>query len=439
MDRRTFLSIALATPAFGGAADVLGQGRAAKPAPAKPAPGKPAVPPKPAAGVAWTQWGGPQRNFHTEASGIKDTWPASGPPVVWKRPLGEGYSSAVVENNVLYTMYGRPREEVVVAMSADTGKTLWEQTNPMTFNSDAPEQGNGPYATPLIVGNQLFTAGVAGRLQCFDKTSGKLMWTQQLWDTHSGSRLMYGYSSSPIAFRDLVIVPVGGRGRSLMAFRQADGSTAWARQNYGNVYSSPLLINVSGLEQLAAVLDGAVIAVNPHNGDLQWEVPFKADYSIAIATPLYGPDNLMFVSAEYNAGAKVIELQRTGDRTQAKELWSSPRLRLHHGNAIRVGDTIYFSSGGKGSQAILSAVDARSGKIHWQERSIEKATFVWADQKLITLDQDGNLMIAHPSPQGFNVAAKAPLLSRLSWTPPTLVGTRLYVRDRRSLMAVDLG
>lgn len=61
-------------------------------------------------------------------------------------------------------------------------------------------------------------------------------------------------------------------------------------------------------------------------------------------------------------------------------------------------------SGGKGSQAILSAVDARSGKIHRQERSIQKATFVWADDKLITLDQDGNLMIAHPSPAGFTSA-----------------------------------
>jgi hypothetical protein len=105
---------------------------------------------------------------------------------------------------------------------------------------------------------------------------------------------------------------------------------------------------------------------------------------------------------------------------------------------MRVGGAIYFSSGGKGSQAILSAVDARSGTIHWQERSIEKATFVWADQKLITLDQDGNLMIAHPSPQGFKISAKAPLLTNLSWTPPALVGTRLYIRDRRTLMSVDL-
>ena len=425
MDRRTFLRLALAAPAFGRAA-----GQAARPA---PAPRAPRV-------LPWTQWGGPYRNFHTEASGLKDTWPASGPRVMWKRSLGEGYSSPAVENGVLYTMYGKPREEVVLAANADTGQTLWEHATPMTFDSDAGrELGNGPYATPLLVGDRIFTTGVAGRLQCLDKKTGKVVWTQQLWTDHQGSRMMYGYAASPTAFRDTVIVPVGGRGKALMAFQQADGKVAWGKNDFGNVYSTPLLINVGGLEQLAALLDGAIVAVNPHNGDLQWQVPFKADYAIAISTPVWGPDNLLFVSSEYGGGAKVIELQRTGQQTKATELWSSNRLRLHHGNAIRIGDAIYFSSGGKGSQAILSAIDVRSGKIHWQERSIEKATFVWADEKLITLDQDGNFMIAHPSPQGFKIAAKASLLTHLSWTPPVLVGTRVYLRDRRSLMAVDLG
>ena len=416
MDRRTFLATALAAP-------VLGRRVAAQAT---------------RAGLAWTQWGGPRRNFQTDAAGIRDTWPASGPRVIWKRPLGDGYASTIVENGVVYTMYGKPRQEITLAASAETGATMWEQPAPVQFQSDAPEMGNGPYATPLLVGDRLFTAGVAGRLQCLDKKSGRLVWTQELWASHHGSPMMYGYSCSPIAFRDLIIMPVGGRGKALMAFKQADGSVAWSRDDFGNVYSSPLLINLAGLEQLVAVLDGAVIGVNPHNGDLQWQVPFKADYSIAVATPVWGPDNLLFVSAEYNAGSKVIELQRNGLQTKATELWSSNRLRLHHGNAMRIDDTIYFSSGGKGSQAILSAVDVRSGKIHWQQRSIQKATFVWADRKLITLDQEGTLMIAHPSPQGFEISAQAPLLTSLAWTPPVLVGTRAYLRDRKTMVAVDL-
>ena len=424
MDRRTFLTATLAVP-FVDAGKVLAQTQAL------------VKPPAPA--LAWTQWGGPNRNFQTEARGIKDTWPAAGPRVVWKRPLGEGYSSPAVENGVLYVMYGKPREEVVMAADAETGRTLWEHVTPMTFQSDvAREMGNGPYSAPLVVGNRLFTTGVAGRLQCLDKKTGKVLWTQQLWDEHGGSQLMYGYACSPIAFRELIIVPVGGRGRAVMAFQQSDGKVAWSRGNLGNAYSSPILINVSGLEQLAVLLDGAVMAVNPHNGDPQWQVPFKADYSIAVSTPVWGPDNLLFVSSEYNAGTKVIELTRNGLQTSARELWSSNRLRLHHGNAMRIGGTIYFSNGGKGSQAILTAVDARSGTIHWQQRSIEKATFVWADQKLITLDQEGTLMIAHPTPQDFKISAKAAMLTRLSWTPPVLVGTRLYIRDRKTMMALDL-
>jgi len=415
MRRRTFLQLAAATPAL-------------------------AQSDKPAAGVPWTQWGGPHRNFQTEAAGLKDQWPAAGPKVVWKRPLWEGYSSVAVENNVLYTMYGRPQEEIVLACDATNGKTLWEHATPMTFRSDAAaDMGNGPYSTPLIVGDRLFTTGVAGRLQAIEKKTGKLLWTQQLWLDHKGTRVMYGYASSPLAFRETVIVPVGGHGRAVMAFRQQDGSVVWAKNDFDNAYSSPLLIDVDGLEQLAMLMDGAVIAVNPHNGDLQWQVPFRAGYGIAVSTPVWGAGNLLFVSAEYDAGAKVIHLQRSGLQTKASEVWASNRLRLHHGNAMRLGDTAYLSSGGKGSVAIFTAVDVPSGKILWQDRSIGKATFVWADQKLITLDGDGNLMLVHPSPGGFKVAAKAELMTSLAWSPPTLVGTRLYMRDRRNMMAVDLG
>lgn len=429
MTRRGFLALAIAAPVFSHPVRSFAQRR--------PAPSAPAVP----RSASWPQWGGPHRNFMTEAAGLRDTWPASGPRVIWRRALGEGYSSIAVDGDVLYTMYGRRGQETVVAANAQTGATLWEHSEPMTFQSDAAqEQGNGPYATPLLVNARLFTTSVAGRLLCLEKATGRLLWNQDLGADHSGNRLMYGYASSPMAFRDTVILPVGGRGKAVMAFNQADGTVVWSRGDLGNVYSSPVIIDVDGLQQLVVLLDGAIMGFNPNNGDPQWQVPFQADYSIAIATPLWTPaDRLLFVSAEYNAGAKMIELARRGQQVVATERWSSNRLRLHHGNAMRVGSALYFTNGGKGSQPILTAVDAATGTILWQERSIEKATFVWADEKLLTLDQSGMLMIAHPSPKGFRVTARAELLTSLAWTPPTLVGTRAYIRDRKEMVAVDLG
>ncbi len=390
--------------------------------------------------ASWTQWGGPNRNFQVQTSGLKSQWPSSGPPVLWKRTLGDGYSSPAVEGGTIYTMYGVSGKEIATAISARTGKTIWETENPRSVQSDAArDMGNGPYATPLIAGGRVFTAGIAGRLQCLEAKTGKLIWKQDLWIDHDGTRLMYGYASSPIAFRETVIVPVGGKGKSVMAFRQEDGKPAWSRGDYRNAYSSPVLINVDGLEQLVTVMDGAVLAVNPNNGDPQWSVPFKAEYGISVSTPVWVPGNLLFVSAEYDAGSKMIRIVREGQQTKATEVWTSNRLRVHHGNVMCIDGTLYFSSGGKGSVAVLSAVDANSGKIHWQNRAVSKATFVWADKKLITLDQDGNLILAEPSPAGFKILTKAELLTNLSWTPPVLVGTKLYIRDRRSLIAVELG
>ncbi|MSV28797.1 MAG: hypothetical protein EXQ52_08630 [Bryobacterales bacterium] len=389
---------------------------------------------------AWRQWSGPNRNFEVpDSPPLKPQWPAAGPRVIWKRPLGEGYSSPSIDNGVLYTMYGTPGAQTTIAANAATGKTLWEQTAHHSFRSEAPDMGHGPYATPLVAADRIFTAGVTGRVECRARKNGALLWKQDLWYEHKGNRLPYGYASSPIAFRDTIIMPCGGRGTALIAFRQSDGAVARAANDYPNVYSSPILISLGGLEQLVALMDGYLIGVNPHNGDLQWRMPFKASYSIAVAAPVWMPGNRLFISSEYDAGTKVVSLERKGAGTEAKEVWSSNRLRLHHGNAICIDGTIYFSSGGKGSVALMSAVDAASGKIHWQDRTVSKATFVWADKKLITLHQDGTLMLAQPGPEGLKILAKAELLTSNAWTPPVLVGTRLYLRDRKSLIAVELG
>ena len=93
MDRRTFLTMMVAVPAVAQ--------RKNAPAPKK---APPPVPPPVPRGLAWTQWGGPHRNFKTDATGLKDTWPSSGPRIVWKRALGEGYSSSDIPTLVEGTL-----------------------------------------------------------------------------------------------------------------------------------------------------------------------------------------------------------------------------------------------------------------------------------------------------------------------------------------------
>lgn len=390
------------------------------------------------AALSWTQWGGPNRNFQIEARGLASSWPAAGPKRLWNRVLGEGYSMILADQGVLYTMYRNGSQEVVIAMQADSGKTLWEYAYAAPFRSDAADLGHGPHGTPLLVGDRLFTPGVTGLLHCLDKKTGKVLWSHNLWKEFGGTPLIYGYASSPLAYRDTVIVTAGGRGHALICFRQSDGSVVWQKQSFTNAYTSPILINVDGLEQVAAVMADTIFAVNPINGDMQWSHPHAADYGLNVSTLHWGAGNLLFASSAYNAGSRVLKLTRSGNRTEVQELWRHYRLHVHHGNVIRLGEWIYGSSGHQGPK-LLTAVEAATGKIAWQQRQFPKASLLQTGDKVILLDEDGTLALATLSPKGVKVISQTSVLSKNAWTAPSLAGTRLYLRDRRTALALELG
>jgi hypothetical protein len=147
---------------------------------------------------------------------------------------------------------------------------------------------------------------------------------------------------------------------------------------------------------------------------------------------------MLLVSSAYNSGTRLLMLSQAGGKTTVQEQWFQNRMRVHIGTVIRLGGFAVGSSGDFGPCPTVG-IHIKTGNILWQSRDFARATYVFADNKLIVLDEDGTLGLAKPSPSGLNVIAKAPILSKIAWTTPTLVGTRLYVRDRAKMMAFDLG
>src|SRR5215467_2965656 len=88
----------------------------------------------------WTTWGGKNRDFIVNSTGLADSWPAAGPKKIWTRELGDGYSSIAEENGVLYTAFRRESNEVITALDAATGKTIWEYTYTTSFINDFKEK-----------------------------------------------------------------------------------------------------------------------------------------------------------------------------------------------------------------------------------------------------------------------------------------------------------
>ena len=401
---------------------------------------------------AWRQWGGPDRNFISAATGLAEKWPDAGPHVIWSRPLGTGHSAIVADEGRLFTMYrkgnGRARggpwdaEEAVIALDSKTGKTIWEYTYPSKLEDF--NFGAGPHSTPLIVGDRLFAIGTNKQMHALDVQTGELLWAHDLIEEFDSPSLLVrptvkaGYGCSPIAFGDKVICSVGGPGQSVMAFRQRDGTVAWKSGDFLTSEAPPILIDVAGRPQLVVIGGGTVNGLDPATGKLLWSLPHDPGNDLNCSTPLWGTDNILFLSSAYKAGSRAIRLTQKGDTTLAEELWFNQRVHFMFLNALRLGDYVYGTDGDFGP-AFLTALNVKTGRAAWQQRGFGRASLIYADGKAIILDEDGDLALARLSPSGVTVLSRAKLFETTSWSVPSLVGTTLYARDREKIVALDLG
>ena len=389
----------------------------------------------PAAG--WPQWGGPNRDFKVASRGLAPTWPSAGPREVWSRELGDGYSAIAESGGTLFTMYrpakgivrtivdtvrGLSSPEIVVALDAGSGKTLWEHAY------DAPEiagmnleYGPGPTPHRSSVDELVYAVGATGKLHALDKNTGRVAWMQDLYKGLGGKVMMRGYSCSPIAYGETVIVTVGGPGQAVMAFDRRTGRVAWKNDDFSPGPSSPLLINVDGQDQLVVFHADGIAGVDPKGGPLLWSHSHQTQYGLNITMPVWGEGNLLFLSSAYTGGSRLLRLAQSGGQTTVSEQWFTPKMRVHMGTAIRLGDQVYGSSGDFGP-AFFTALDIRTGNVAWQERGFARANLVHADGKLILLDEDGTLALTSITPTGLDVNAKATVLTNKAWTVPTLVG-----------------
>lgn len=392
------------------------------------------------ASAQWTQWGGPTRDFQAPGGKVVP-WSEAGPKKLWTTKIGDGYSSILVDEGRLYTMARDGDRELVVAISAEDGKRVWD------FAYDAPlggdmgmEFGPGPHATPLIAGDHIYTVGVTNKLHCLEKATGKVVWSHDLKAEFGAEQLGRGCSCSPIAYKDNVIVQVGGKpGQALMAFNQKTGSLVWGDGDFEATHSSPVLFKHDGKDQMLIFSGQGLVGVNPASGEVLWTHPHKTQYGANIMTPVVGSDGVIFCSAAYRSGAQGVQLGTDAGKTTTKELWKDGKILVHHADAVRVGDYVYCSSGDFGPASAM-CIHAKTGEVKWKEtRTLSKANVVAAGDKLVWLDQDGNLIITEASPKEFKILARAELLQKVAWTVPTLVGSRLYVRDRANLIALDLG
>lgn len=399
------------------------------------------VPPRLVRGDDWLQWGGPNGDFTVDSKGLVEKWPAGGPKQLWKRPLGEGYSAILYDDGQLFTEYSIGEDTAfVISLDAQTGATIWEHRYSFKLWPEMDKGfGLGPNATPLIMRDRIVSISIDGHVRCLDLASGKLIWEHDLPAKFGRRKRVeeYGYSASPLPYKNTILVQVGGDNHSVVAFDPDQGSIVWTSEPGGVSYAAATITKLAGQDQYIYFEPEGVVGLDPLTGRVLWRSEIEFNNGNHLTPIVKCDENHIWVGTQFSAGM-LLEITRRESAMAAKQVWVGGKLRASHWTLIRIDDFIYGSIGGN-STSFLAAFEWKTGKVAWRERGFHKAQSLYADGKLLFLDEAGQLALAKVSPEGPQILAKAPMTESVSWTLPTLVSTKLYLRDRKNIMALDLG
>lgn len=392
----------------------------------------PAAPPPPGDGPSgsWPQWRGPQRDGSAASQGLLDAWDAQGPPVLWRRPLGEGLGGIAVADGKALVLAADSGKEFLVALDARRGDELWRTTLGKTFLDG---HGNGPRTTPLIADGKVYAHG-SRRLVATDLETGKIIWQHALAEPPE-----WGYSSSPLLVDERLIVHSKLAGdeasdTAVLALDRHSGDLLWSSEAGHPGYASPLVAELAGRRQIVSFIGEGLAGLDPITGQRLWHFPWKTSYNVNAADPLLLSDDRIFISSGYQNGAALLAI--TTDATGALEanpVWNSRSMKNHFSSSVRVGDHLYGFD-----NATFKCISIADGQTLWRERGFGKGSLIVADDKLIVLTDDGWLVLLDPTPNGYVELGRVEVLEGDSWTPPSLAGQWLYVRDHQDIVCLNL-
>lgn len=392
----------------------------------------------PAAAGDWPQILGPHRNGVAENEKLAASWPAGGPKLVWKRPIGLGLAGVAVVGPRAYLFHRLGDQEWVEALDVTDGKSIWKRGFPTAYAGGFIAD-NGPRCVPVVQDGRVFALGAAGKLHCLKADDGAPLWSRDLAQDFRAPDGYFGAGASPLIVDDRVLVNIGGRnGAGIVALAVGDGKTLWQATDALASYSSPVLApKLAGKRQAVFVTRFHTMGVDPDDGTVYWQLPFgQRGPTVNGANPVILGEHV-FLTASYGIGAV---FARITDADQPEVKWESDNiLSSQYATPVVLGEHLYGIDGREDMPgARLRCIHPGACKVAWTEENFGKASLLLADGKLLALKTNGDLVMAQADPRGYRQLGSAKVLDNKTFALPALSEGRLYVHDSRELKCLDL-
>jgi outer membrane protein assembly factor BamB len=421
----------------------------------------------------WPQWLGPQRDSVWRETVIVSSFPPGGPPVVWRAPIGPGYSGPAVAQGRVYVLdrqlakaadkppngsqpEGIPGAERILCLNADDGKVLWRREYDCPYTASFPA---GPRTTPVVSGGKVFSLGAEGNLFCLDAATGSVVWSRDFKADYKIKTPTWGFAGNPLLDGNKLICLAGGSNSTVVALDKNTGQEIWRALSAKEPgYCSPVIFQAGGVRQLIVWHPESVNSLDPETGKVYWSLKSSEPVRVGmtIATPRQ-MDDLLFLTCFYN-GSWMLRLEAS--QPAAATLWQSRRVSEQDTDALHSTlSTPFLQDGyiyGVCSYGQLRCLKAGTGERVWETLSATTADgkpMRWANAFIIKnqdrfflFNEKGDLIIARLTPKGYEEISRAHVIEPANrdagrpvvWSHPAFANRRMYARNDQEIICVDL-
>jgi outer membrane protein assembly factor BamB len=426
----------------------------------------------PAPAEDWPEWRGKGRRGVWSETGLVESFPDGGLPVVWRVPISSGYAGPAVADGRVYvldwtkkadtrTMEGAER---LLCLDEATGKTLWTREWPVSYAAIMASYAIGPRATPTVSGDRVYVLGAVGDLLAIDVETGEVAWSHDFVEEYDASIPIWGTASAPLVDGDLVIAVAGAEpDGKVIAYDRRTGAERWraVSSDWEMGYEQLVVVEAGGARQLVVWEPQAVFSLDPASGKVHWSEAWDVGQGMSVATPVVDGNRL--VLTQFYRGSLMLELQP--DQPAAKRLWVGTGKSEMPGHTVGLhslittpileGDTLY----GVCSYGELRALDAATGERLWENKEMTRqgrwgsAFMVKNGDRWLVSNDDGDLILARFTRDGYHEIDRVRLIepttsagfgpgrvfdAKVNWSHPAYANGHVVARNDREILRASL-